>query len=89
MRNYKDIKKNLLENQNIRKEYQSLEFEFALIKEIIRKRNEKGITQKELALKLGTKQSSISRFESGAYNPSLSFVMDISKALGLKIKLCE
>jgi len=87
MRNYKDIKKNLLKNKNIKKEYEKLNFEFELIKEIIKKRNEQKITQKELALKLGTKQSSISRFESGIYNPSFSFVINISKALGLKIKL--
>ena len=87
MRSYKDIKKNLLKNKNIKKEYEKLDFEFGLIKEIIKKRNEQGITQKELALKLGTKQSSISRFESGTYSPSFSFVINVSQALGFRIKL--
>ena len=41
----------------------------------VKKRIEKGITQKELAKKIDTRQSSISRFESGAYNPTLIFLL--------------
>lgn len=41
----------------------------------------KGLTQKELAEKAGTKQSNIARAESGAYLPSLSFIKRIADAL--------
>jgi transcriptional regulator with XRE-family HTH domain len=41
----------------------------------------KGLTQKELAEKAGTKQSNIARAESGAYLPSLSFLKRIADAL--------
>ena len=87
MKDYKNIKNKLLKNKEINKEYKKLSIEFALIKKIIEERIKKGITQKDLALKLGTKQSAISRFESGRYNPSLSFIVNISEVLGLKMKL--
>lgn len=44
-------------------------------------RVKRGITQSELAKKIGTKQSSISRLESGKISPSISFLNDIAIAL--------
>ncbi|MDP1974473.1 MAG: helix-turn-helix transcriptional regulator, partial [Alphaproteobacteria bacterium] len=61
--------------------------EFAVIKMIMKKRIEKGLTQKELAQKIGTKQSAISRLESGVYNPSLSFLQKVGEALDVKLKI--
>ncbi|EKD84529.1 MAG: transcriptional regulator, XRE family [uncultured bacterium] len=87
MKSFKDLKKELLKDPEIKQAYQELEPEFALIEAIIKKRLEKGLTQKELAKKIGTKQSAISRFESGEYNPSLSLITKIAQALNAKIKI--
>lgn len=65
--------------------YDSLEPEFAVYEALIRMRKEKKITQKELAKKMNTYQSSIARFEAGTYNPSFVFVQKIARALGLKV----
>lgn len=70
-----------------KKAYDDLGLEFALIDAMIRQRVKKGITQKQLAEKIGTKQSSIARFESGNYNPSLAFVQKLAGALGAKINV--
>jgi len=43
------------------------------------------MTQAELAKKVGTQKSNISRLESGNYNPSLDFLVKISEALGKKL----
>ena len=48
---------------------------------------EKGITQNELAKKVGTKQSAIARLEGGNSNPSLSFLEKIALALGYQLKI--
>jgi len=40
-----------------------------------------GITQEELAKRIGTKQPSIARLENGMYLPSLSFMQKIANAL--------
>jgi len=84
---YRQLKRKLLKNKKIKRAYEKLGPEFALIELIIKKRIEKGLTQKELARRIGTKQSAISRLESGKYNPSLAFLKKVAKALGAELKI--
>ncbi len=84
---YQQFKKELLKNREIKKLYEDLGPEFAIIEMVIKKRIEKGLSQKELAQKVGTKQSAISRFESGNYNPSLSFLQKVVEALDAKLEI--
>lgn len=85
MKSYRTIKKQFLKNKEIRKAYDKLGPEFALVQAIIQKRIKKGLTQAELARKMKTKQSAISRLESGAYNPSLFFLEKAAKALDARV----
>jgi len=39
------------------------------------------LTQEELAQKIGTRQSNISRLEGGNYNPSLQFLKKLARGL--------
>ena len=84
---YKQFKRELLKDKRIRQAYERFGPEFAVIEMIIKKRIERGLSQKELARKIGTKQSAISRLESGTYNPSLSFLQKVGEALGTKLKI--
>lgn len=84
---YRQLKRELLKDKEIKKAYEKLGPEFALIRMIIKKRTEKGLTQKELARRIGTKQSAISRLESGTYNPTLSFLQKVSETLGARLKI--
>jgi predicted transcriptional regulator len=80
---YEDFLKQQLKNPKLRKEYESLEDEFALAKEIIELRIKSKLTQKQLAQQIGTSQPAIARLESGSYrNVSLSFLRRIADALG-------
>lgn len=54
----------------------------ALITELIRARNEKGITQKQLEALSGVKQPVIARMESGKTSPNLDTIMKVLFALG-------
>ncbi len=85
MKNYSTLKKQLLKDEKVRKEYDKLAPEFAIAQAVIEKRLEKGLTQSELAQKVGTKQSAISRLESGSYNPSITFLEKVAKALNLNL----
>jgi ribosome-binding protein aMBF1 (putative translation factor) len=87
MKSYKELKNRLLKDREIRKEYNALTPEFAIAQAVIKKRLEKGLTQSQLAKKIGTKQSAISRLESGNYNPSISFLEKIAKALNLNLSV--
>jgi len=84
---YKQLKKELLKEKRIKEAYEKLGYEFAVIEMIIKRRIEKGLSQKELAKKIGTRQSAISRLESGTYNPSLSFLQKVGEALDAKLKI--
>jgi len=82
MRSWESFKKELLKDKGVAREYRALGPQYALISQIIGARIKRGITQKELAKRIGTKQSDISRLESGSYNPSLEFLQKTAKALG-------
>ena len=80
---YEDLLNSQLKNPQFRKEYEALEGEFSLAKEIISLRIKKKLTQKQLAQQIGTSQPAIARIESGSYrNVSLSFLRRIADALG-------
>ena len=87
MTNFNTIKKQALKNKVVKKAYEDLDLEFSIINQIIDKRIKKGMSQKDLALKIGTKQPSIARFESGYYNPTISILKKISKALDSKLEI--
>lgn len=80
-------KTEMLKDSTFKKAYDALEPEYAIIRAIIKKRIESKMSQKDLAKKLGTKQSAISRLESGTYNPTLSFLKKLSTALGGKLEV--
>lgn len=85
MSNYKDLKKRLLKNRGIRKEYERLRPEYELLDKIISLRLKHNITQKQLAKKLHTKQSAISRLEKGMINPTVTYLSKVASAFGKKL----
>ena len=87
MTNYIKLKNEILKDSKTQKAYDDLGLEFSIVRQIINKRLKRGISQKDLAKKIGTGQSAISRLESGRYNPTLSFLNKISEALGSKLEV--
>lgn len=85
MKNWKKIKKELLSDNKTLIEYKKLEPRYALISQLIESRIKKGLTQEDLAKKIGTKQSAIARIEAGNINPTILFLEKITKALGSKL----
>lgn len=80
-------KKEVLKDPALKAEYDRLQPEFAVIRAIIEARIKKGITQVELAKKMGTKQSVISRLESGRANPSVNFLKKLAHALNSRLEI--
>ena len=75
--------KEALKDPKLRAEYDKLQPQFA----ILRARIEKRLTQKELAQRIGTKQSVISRLESGRANPSIAFLKRLAQALNSHLEI--
>ena len=85
MKTWKELKKELLSDPVVAKEYERLRPRYELISQLISARTKKGLTQAQLAKKMGTKQSAIARIEGGDSNPSIAFLEKLTKALGSKL----
>lgn len=85
MSTYKDLRSKLLKNKNIKKEYERLRPEYEVLDKIISLRIKSNLTQEELANKLNTKQSAISRLERGMINPTMSFLNKLASIFGKKL----
>lgn len=81
MANWSEVKERLMKNPDVVVELENNEVEYQIIKEIIKSRIEKNMSQKQLADLVGTKQSNISRLESGEYNPSIALLKKVAKAV--------
>lgn len=84
---FEDMKADMLKDEEFRIEYEKLRPRYEAIAQIISARKEQNITQAELAKRVGTQKSNISRLESGNYNPSLDFLAKIAESLGKKISV--
>lgn len=84
---FEEIKADLLRDEEFRVEYERLRPRYEAIEQIIKARKEQNITQAELAKRVGTQKSNISRLESGNYNPSLDFLIKVADALGKRLSI--
>lgn len=78
--------RNILFQEYLAEQKKSPEFreawaKYELAHQIVRLRIARGLTQAQLAERVGTTQSSIARLESGSREPSLSFLRRVVKAL--------
>lgn len=87
MSKWEDLEKQLLADPKVKKEYDRLVPRYAVISELIAARLKRGLTQKDVAEKLGTKQSAIARLESGNVNPSIEFLQKIAQVMGYKLNI--
>jgi DNA-binding XRE family transcriptional regulator len=85
--NWSNAKAVILKNREVQDELNKNEAEYKVIEEIITARKEKNLTQKGLAELIGTRQSNISRLESGNYNPSLDLLIKIAQAMDKKLEV--
>lgn len=89
MLTHKELKSRALEREDVKAEYDSLEKEFAYLDEFLKARSSAGMSQAEVAEKMGTTQSAVARLESGRgkHSPSLSTLRKYAHALGYRIDL--
>lgn len=87
MSNFDEYFERQMQDTEFCEEYKALEPQYEIIKQIIKERNQQNLTQKELAKRVGIKQSNISRLESGDYNPTLEFLQKIAQGLGKELHI--
>lgn len=84
---FEEIKADMMKDKDFKTEYEKLKPRYEAIEQIIKARKEQNITQSELAKRVGTQKSNISRLESGNYNPSLDFLVKIAESLGKNLSI--
>lgn len=88
-----ELKEKALQKKNVQIAYKDLEPEFSLLGELLKARQKAGLSQAEIAVRMGTKAPAITRLESslssGKHSPSIATLKKYAKALGchLQIKL--
>jgi len=84
---WKKARELITSNEVVSQELKENDSKYQLIRELIKIRKEKKMTQTKLAEIIHTRQSNISRLESGDYNPSLELLTKIARATHKKLEI--
>lgn len=82
---HEEWKAELMKDPEFVREYEKLQPEFEIARQIIDARIKKKMTQKEIAKRAGTGQAVISRMEGANASPSLDLLKRLAEALGKKL----
>ena len=89
MLTHKELKIRALERADVKAEYERLDEEFQFLDEFLKARTAAGVTQAEVAERIGTTQSAVARLESGRgkHSPSIATLEKYARALGCRLEL--
>ena len=87
MSSYKEYKEKVLQNAEVKEEYDALQPEYDIIQAMISARVNQNLTQKELSERTGITQADISRIENGTRNPSLAMLKRLAAGMGMSLKV--
>jgi len=82
-----ELRKEWMKDPEFRREYEALEEEFAIIRLLVGARARAGLSQAELAQRMGTTQSAIARLEGGKVMPSLATLRRYAEATGSRLSV--
>ena len=89
--NHDELKRKALNKKGVRAEYEALEPEFTLLKSLLSARKKAGLSQAEIAKRMGTKPPAITRLESsltsGKHSPSLATLKKYVEVLGYRLEI--
>ncbi len=91
MLSHEEFKQKMLADPEIKTEYDRLEPEFMLLDELLRARKDAGLSQAEIARRMGTKPPAISRLmasvASERHSPSVATLRKYAAACGLRLEI--
>lgn len=82
MKELKALKQEMLADTETRSAYDAMTDEFAIVRELVAARARAGLSQSEVAQRMGTTQSAVARMESGKRLPSMRTVERFAEAVG-------
>lgn len=87
MTSWKDLKETLLADPDVAEAHTDLAPEYALARQLIAARAAAGLSQAQVAERMGTKASEVSRIEAGRQNVSMNKLRKYAKAVGKEVDL--
>ncbi len=86
---HKQLRSRALGRTEVKAEFEKLADEYLLLDEFLKARSEQGLTQAQVAEKIGTTQSAVARMESGSgkHSPSFATLSKYADALGCKLEV--
>jgi len=87
MRTLEDLKQELMGNPGFVREYEALEPEHQIARQLIALRLARGLTQADLAARAGTQQVSVSRVETGTTVPTLPLLKKLAQAMDAHLEI--
>ena len=91
MKTHDEMVAEWMNDPEFKAEYDALDEEFALLDEVLKARKRAGLTQAEIAARMGTKAPAVARIESGGgskrHSPSIATLRRYAAAVGCKLKI--
>ena len=88
---HKELVKKMLKDPAVKAEYDAQAEEFALLDELLKARRRAGLTQAEVAARMGTKTPAVARLEAGGgsrqHSPSVSTLRKYAQAVGCRLEI--
>ncbi|MBS7349509.1 MAG: helix-turn-helix transcriptional regulator [Comamonas sp.] len=87
MSKIKDLHQQWLQEPDYQAAYAATQAEFELARQLIQTRIQSGLSQQELANRMGTSQSAIARLESGRTMPSMRTLAKFAEATNSRLQV--
>ena len=88
---HSELKEKALKKRDVRAEYESMEPEFKLLHDLLKARQKAGLSQAEVAERMGTKAPAVTRLESslssGKHSPSIATIKKYADALDCHLEI--
>lgn len=86
-----ELKAAALCREEVKTEYEALAPEFELLRTLLRARQEEGLTQAQVAERMGTRASAVARLESalanGKHSPSVATLRKYARAVNRQLEI--
>src|SRR3954452_8943394 len=91
MKTHKELVEEMLSRPAVKAEYEAQAEEFALLDELLKARRRAGLTQAEVAARMGTRTPAVARLEAGGgsrkHSPSVATLRKYARAVGCRLEI--
>jgi ribosome-binding protein aMBF1 (putative translation factor) len=84
---WREVRDTFLAEPEVQESYQELAPRFAVVRQLIALREQRGWSQRQLADRAGMKQPQLARLETGQVEPKLDTLQRLATAMGFRVRV--